>query len=297
MIYLLHGTSANKVYEFIDVNPKTACRMLARIRYAIAGYFDGLILKGKVEVDECWYGPKPQEDLRISKKWAKYRQRVLFGMKLREIRDKKTGELIQPSQVVIRYIGNNTGIIDSKNIIPIMQQYIHPESIIVSDGNNVYNPVKDSFSDHEVTIHNIPIKKLNGEHHTFHMKKFVYYFELPDGTKKRVHTNGIESIWKQWHRKDDDHQGASASHLQSYIDEFAFLFNIRHLTVLERFDLLLNLCCQTSIKVEELKKHFILRDVPFVTKNGKKYFKNKWMSREREREARETLKIDFSHYL
>lgn len=303
MIYFLHGTSSNKIHEFICVAPNTATLSLRKVRHAISKYLDKMVLHGKVEVDECWYGPKRIEDLRLPKGWHKFRQRVILGMKLREQKDKK-GNVIQPSQIILRLIGNNTKVIDADVVVPILEKYVHPDSTIVTDGNNIYDHLKDFFKEHDVVIHNIPTEKENKKKktkYTWYAKKFVDYVVLSDGTKKRIHINGIESTWRQWHRKNDDHQSASYSHLQSYIDEFCFLYNIDHLSLIEKFNLLLSICCETSVKEIDLKEHFIVRNLrcddgqPFKDVRGR--VRNRLMSNLRAQEAYKTLKIDFSHYL
>lgn len=58
-----------------------------------------------------------------------------------------------------------------------------------------------------------------------------------------VHTNSIEGFWAFMKRNiRGAHHSVSDKHLQSYIDEAVFKFNNRHLSQMERFDLILKKC-------------------------------------------------------
>jgi len=95
----------------------------------------------------------------------------------------------------------------------------------------------------------------------------------------------------------DGERSSKTTNLQSYLDEFSFLYNIRHLSVLERFNLLLSLCCQTTTSALDLKQHSIRKDVPHQDLKGRISMRNRLASKIRIHLSFETKKIDFSYYL
>jgi hypothetical protein len=85
-----------------------------------------------------------------------------------------------------------------------LQAYAAPGSTIHSDESRIYSHVKRHF-DHKVVNHSI--------------KQYVL---------GEVHTNSIEGFWGQLKRSiDGTYHAVSSKHLQSYLDQFVFLYNHR----------------------------------------------------------------------
>jgi transposase-like protein len=86
----------------------------------------------------------------------------------------------------------------------MLHAYVEPSSTIYSDDSRIYSHVIRHF-DHEIVNHSI--------------KQYVV---------GKVHTNSIEGFWGQLKRSiDGTYHAVSSKHLQSYLDQFVFLYNHR----------------------------------------------------------------------
>jgi transposase-like protein len=90
-------------------------------------------------------------------------------------------------------------------------------------------------------------------HYSYRDLHRFYYHDWVDHSKREwvrgdVHTNNIEGVWAQLKKAiRNAHHSVSAKHLQSYCDEIAYRFNTRHLTEVERFNDMLERCCNKNI--------------------------------------------------
>ena len=89
----------------------------------------------------------------------------------------------------------------AETLLPIIQEWCLPGSIIYSDGWAAYNGITALGFRHMVVVH---------QHH------FV------DPTTG-VHTNNVENYWKRCKSKFKRMSGAVSSVLPSYLDEFMWL--------------------------------------------------------------------------
>jgi hypothetical protein len=259
----------------IGVQQKTAWRMLTKFRKALWKHFENKALKGKVEMDETWMGPDTSKDLRITGRITQYKQKIVFGMKQRAVKEtyeemkaagRKKRKIIVPAQVIPFVIGNCRGSINLKNIILLIKKHIHPDAHIVTDGHSVYDQMDAVFTKHDAVTHSYkepvldengdPELNAKGKQKMINRQKFVDYITELDGTERRIHTNGIESNWKHLKRLS---RGAyirfSYAHAQGYVFEHAFRFNISSLNPVEQFNELLKLCCQTQVTCHDLRLH------------------------------------------
>jgi hypothetical protein len=84
----------------------------------------------------------------------------------------------------------------------MLTAYVEPSSTIHSDDSRIYSYVKRHFN-HGVVNHRL--------------KQYVI---------GEVHTNSIEGFWGQLKRSiDGTYHAVSSKHLQSYLDQFVFLYN------------------------------------------------------------------------
>lgn len=105
-----------------------------------------------------------------------------------------------------------------KTIAPIIQAHVIKGSTIYTDAYKGYQKVENYT--------HAFVKHRDGE--------FV---------RGNVHTNNIEGCWSFFKRNiKNSHHSISNKHLQAYLNEGAFKWNNKHLTQMERFNLILKNC-------------------------------------------------------
>jgi hypothetical protein len=93
---------------------------------------------------------------------------------------------------------------DSTSTKFFLEQYASSGSEIYTDESPIYTHVKKNF-EHKAVNHSL--------------KRYV---------AGNVHTNSIEGFWGQLKRSiDGTYHAVSSKHLQSYLDQFVFLYNHR----------------------------------------------------------------------
>ena len=200
------GISSRQLQSTIGISQKSAWFMLSRLRNSIRMRED-FEFDGITQVDETYVGGKNKNRSK-GKKVDNTQGRSLktktpvFGM---------LNNGLVYTQVVKNTKGKTLqGIIDSK---------VKKGSTIVSDGWRGYRGLEKKYS-HEVIKHNLGL-----------FKKGAY------------HTNGIEGFWGLLKRGIVGmYHYTSDKHLHRYCDEFAYRYNIRTLSVGERFNLTLINC-------------------------------------------------------
>lgn len=182
-----HGVPAKELQRQLAVTYKCAWRMGHEIRKYMAEVDGDRPLSGTVEVDETVVGGRRRGMGTGRTKMA--HKAVVFGMLQRD------GDVI--TKVVA----------DAKRdtLFPHIEANITKGTMIHSDEFNVYRT--------------LPLKGY--EHQTVDHSKKEY---VRDG----VHTNAIESLWAQLKRSiRGTHVHVSPKHLQKYLGEFEFRFNLR----------------------------------------------------------------------
>lgn len=112
---------------------------------------------------------------------------------------------------------------NAQTLLPIIQDWCLPGSIIISDGWSAYNNIRDLGYEHRVVIH---------ENH---------FVDPYTGT----HTNNVEAYWQRCKRRFKRMYGTSRALLPSHVDEFMWQERYGK-THSDRFENTLNL----------LKKHY-----------------------------------------
>lgn len=145
-------------------------------------------LKGRVEVNEAFIGgSKPGKRGR----GAEGKTMILIAVE---------GERGAPQRVRFRCVASAY----KDCLLGFVRDYVSPGSTVVTDGLPAYKGLKDAGFTHE-------------RHFTR---------DSPDELEQIGHAHLVVSLLKRW--LEGTHQGAiSPSHLQSYLDEFAFRFNRR----------------------------------------------------------------------
>lgn len=184
------GISSLQLSRHISVNKDTALFLQRRVRKAMQ---EKNILEGIVEIDETYVGGSM---LKMNKLLKKEKGYYPGGM------NHKTpvlGMYQRKGKLILKVLNKAW----SKEIRPIMNVSINPNSIIVSDGFGAYRHSKNEFKDHIAMNHK--------------EKKF----------KEGIYnTSTIEGFWAMLKRAviGTYHQ-ISVKYFQEYLDEISFKFN------------------------------------------------------------------------
>lgn len=203
------GISSIQIGKDIGVRQATAWFMLQRIR-ACFGIENNNELEGIVECDETFIGGKNKN--RHKDKKVPHSQGRSFKDKVPVMgmlqRDGKMNAFVVPDT-------------KRKSIQPLICRYVNPETtILISDEWWAYKGL-DKYYTHNVIDHS---------------KK--EYVSLQDNN---IHTNNIEGSWNILKKSVSGmYNHVSKKHLQKYVDEFVYRFNLRKVTDQEKFRYLLS---------------------------------------------------------
>jgi ribosomal protein L37AE/L43A/transposase-like protein len=194
------GISSLQLATWLGVTQKTAWHLNHRIRKMLSNNAPEL-LDGICEVDESYIGGK-ESNKHASKRTVKGG----VGNKIMVL-----GAVQRKGKVKTKVIAQT----NIENITKAIQEFIAPNSIMVTDEHHAYNRVHELY-EHKTVNHRD--------------KEYVRYEEIP------VHTNNIEGYWNILKRQINGiHHSVSAKHLQRYCDESAFRYNNRESLQDERF--------------------------------------------------------------
>lgn len=199
-LFLNHkkGISSVQLAKDINVTQKTAWFMLNRIRYN----FEDKVrvqFKEETQVDETYVGGKNRK--RSGKKGTQGRNTTIKTPVMGLLSNGKVYTIIIPKA-------------SSKILKGVIRTLVPKNTRVVTDGWKGYNKLEKCGYSHEVVIH----------------KEGEYMNEAG------FHTNSIEGFWSHLKRgiKGIYHL-VSRKHLQKYCNEFAFRYNTRSLSDIERF--------------------------------------------------------------
>ncbi|MGA9390800.1 MAG: IS1595 family transposase [Candidatus Sulfotelmatobacter sp.] len=204
--YQFHRMTATFYGE--KVSYRTAWFMFHRIRFAMTQHPMIDKLRGVVEVDEVYIGPK---------------EKGIGG---------GAGNRLSKKRPVVALVDRERGKVRSfpvprvtlENIKPIMKEHVEVGSTIQTDEAMVYHFMKDEFPKHDVVNH-----------------KAKEYSRYEDG--RHITTNTVEgyfSLLKRGVYGTYHHIGVP--YLQQYLNEFDFRYNNRKVTDMERADLAMKAC-------------------------------------------------------
>jgi transposase-like protein len=182
------GVSAKQIQRETGVTYKTAWRMFRQIRTLMA---EDIRLEGSsVEMDETYVGGV-----------RKYGSgRLMRG-------DKKKMPVFGMAERGGKIKAFATPNVKSGTLLPIIRDYVLPQSIIFTDERNVYDGIKTM--------------KNGYRHRRIKHKARVY-------VSGQVHTNTIEGFWSLVKRGlGGVYHSVSEKHLQSYLNEYSFRYNRR----------------------------------------------------------------------
>jgi len=203
------GISSMQLAKDIGVTQKTAWFMLQRIR-ACFGIENNNELEGIVECDETFIGGKNNN---------RHKDKKVPHSQGRSFKDKvPVMGMLQRGGKMNAYVVNDT---KRKSIQPYIYKYVKSTTqTIISDEWWAYKGLSKHY-DHRIIDHS---------------KK--EYVSLQDNN---IHTNNIEGSWNILKRSVSGmYNHVSKKHLQKYVDEFVYRFNLRKVSDQEKFRYLLS---------------------------------------------------------
>jgi transposase len=175
------GASARAAAEMVGVNRNTAASFFMRLRKLIASKTPSYKLHGEVEADESYFG-----GVRKGKRGRGAAGKVaVFGL------------LKRGGKVYTAIIPNAK----SETLMPIIEEKVHPDSIVYTDGLKSYNAL-DVSEFHHMRIN--------------HSKEFV---------DEHNHINGIENFWNQAKRQMRKFNGLKKDNFYWFLKECEWRFN------------------------------------------------------------------------
>jgi transposase len=196
-----HGVPAKELQRQLGVTYKTAWRIGHEIR-KFMGIVDGDDgLSGEVELDEAYIGGRKHYGSKIGRP-GKYDNKVaVFGM------------VERGGDIVTRVVPDAK----SKTLFPIVEEFVAKGSSISTDEAPGYR-----------TLRKIGYKHGSVNHGREEWKR------------GSIHTNTIEGFWSHFKNSvRGTHRAISRKHMQKYLVEFEFRFNLRRETSSVMFDRLI----------------------------------------------------------
>lgn len=198
------GISALQLSRDLEVNKNTAWRIAMQIRKAMVQRDQRDLLTGVVEMDETWIGGKPRKgDGKESKRGRGTKKPPVIGVVERggNVRAKAVGKDKMKGRHLRAFVRENVDVTDAHLMTDEYKAYLGMARILP----------------HSVIRH-------------------AYWYVDGD-----IHTNTIESFWALLKRgMFGQFHSVSRKHLQRYVDEFCYRYNLRHSEGEAAFNLTVN---------------------------------------------------------
>lgn len=215
------GISSVQLGRDLQISQKSAWHMLHRIRACfgiendIDNKFDGIC-----EADESFFGGKNKnrhKDKKVEQSQGRsFKDKTpVIGVLQRGDFEIKDGKKIMISHSKVKCIvAENT---KRESIQPFIKSFVEKDTVLISDEWHGYRGLENTYDHHVVD----------------HAKKQYVDFDNPE-----IHSNSIEGFWGIMKRGYNGiYNWWSRKHMQNYVDEFAFRFNLRDLKNTERFEI------------------------------------------------------------
>jgi transposase-like protein len=201
------GMSAHQLFRMMRTfygergSYKTAWFMFHRLRFAMTQHPMIDKLKGIVEIDETWVGPK---------------EKGKAGVPGVESKKRPVVALMERGEKGGRVRSFHVERVTLNNIKPIMKEHVEAGSRIQTDEATVYHFMHDDFPDHDVVTHR------NRE-----------YSRYENG--RHVTTNTVEGYFGLLKRGlYGTYHHVGRNYLQQYLNEFDFRYNARKMSDFDR---------------------------------------------------------------
>ena len=199
------GISSHQLARDLDITQKTAWFILHRVRKMLANGAPQMLATNMVEVDATYVGGKLKNKHAWERKLLSEKQGRGTGGKTAVL-----GVLERQGNVVAKKVESEA----AKAVTPVINSLVAKDCIMVTDAHSGYKDLKINF-DHIVVNHQ------EGEY-------------VKD---KLFHTNNIEGFWSQMKRGIYGiYHNVSVKHLDVYCSEYAYRYNTRKITDIERFE-------------------------------------------------------------
>lgn len=203
------GISSMQLSRDLNITQKSAWFMLQRIRacFGIENYNE---LDGIVEADESFYGGKNKN---------RHADKKVKNSQGRSCKDKS------PIVGLVQRGGKMTAVVTKdtspEQIQPIVKKFVKKDSILVTDDWRAYKNL--------------------GHLYTHYAIKHSDGYKSPNSSME--HTGSIEGAWKIMKNSlRDMYNHVSRKHLQWYVDEFVYRYNMRQFTDSDKFNHLIFNC-------------------------------------------------------
>jgi transposase-like protein len=197
------GMSAHQIHRMTGISYKTVWFIMHRLRFAMTQH--GMIekLRGVVEIDEVWIGPKE-------------RGTGLRGVGNAESKKRPIVSLMERSEKGSRVRSFHVERVTLANIKPIMREHVESGTNIQTDEATVYHFMHEDFPAHDIVTHKKKeySRYENGRHITTNTVEGFF------GLVRR----GVFGTYHHWGR----------GYLQQYLNEFDFRYNNRKVSDSER---------------------------------------------------------------
>jgi hypothetical protein len=197
------GMSAHQIHRMTGISYKTVWFMCHRLRFAMTQHQMFEKLRGLVEIDETYVGPKEKGT-------------GLTGLGRPESKKRPIVSLMERGSNGSRVRSFHVERVTLNNIKPIMKEHVEAGAIIQTDEATVYHFLHDDYPVHDIVTHKRKeySRYENGRHVTTNTVEGFF------GLVKR----GVYGTYHHWGR----------GYLQQYLNEFDFRYNHRKVNDSER---------------------------------------------------------------
>lgn len=198
-----HGVPAKELQRQLSVTYKTAWRMGHEIRKHMAKIDGDDGLSGDVEMDETYMGGKAHRfsEMQRGRPGADSKKTIIFGM-------------VERGGDLMTHVVPNA---KKDSLFPLVTQHVAKGTVLSTDEWMGYRG----------------LRKLGYSHQTVNHKREQW-------VNGKAHTNTIEGFWSQFKNSvRGTHKSVSKKHMQKYLGEFEFRFNLRGSVSSSMFDRLI----------------------------------------------------------
>ena len=189
-----HGVPAKELERQLGVTYKCAWRIGHKIREHMANLNNQANLSGHVELDETVVGGRPRGP------------KIRYNGRVRQRKNKNKAVVFG---IVERGGDLKAHVVpDSKKktLMPLIKEHIDPGTLISTDELGAYSHLCDEGFTHDAVNHSIC-----------------------EYVRGQTHTNTLEGFWSHFKCSvKGTHRFVSKKHLDKYLGEFEYRFNLRH---------------------------------------------------------------------